>query len=273
AMPGVERILTARDVPGVRWQGLIYKDWPVFIAEGELTRCEGDVLAAVIADTAANARRAAEAIRVEYEVLEPIDDPIEAAKPTSPLVHPDKHPDGNVLSISRVKRGSAEIEAILEGCTHTEHEVFECQRIEHLFLEPESALAIPAKWFEEHDCGGHFEGPAGPPVRVHVLSQGQGVFDDREQIASLLGLGLDEVQVELISNGGAFGVKEDMTIQGHAALAAMLLGKPVKFTLTRMESVRMHPKRHPMRLEYWVGADASGNLQAVKARIIGDTGA
>ena len=130
------------------------------------------------------------------------------------------------------------------------------QRIEHLFLEPESALAEPRA-----------DGV------LHLRSQGQGIFDDRRQVARFLGLREDQVFVELLPNGGAFGGKEDMSVQAQTALLAHVTGKPVKLTLSREESIRMHPKRHALRLDYTVGCDAQGRLTAVKARIIGDSGA
>ena len=139
---------------------------------------------------------------------------------------------------------------------HTIHEVFQTQRIEHAFLEPESTLAVPSD-------DGH---------ALHVFSGGQGVWDDRDQIASLLGIDTDQVTVELVSNGGAFGGKEDMSNQGQTALAAWLLQRPVKCTLSREESFLMHAKRHPIRLEYWAGCDSDGHLTALRVRGIGDSG-
>lgn len=281
-IPGVHGVYTAKDVPGERYQGLIYKDWPLFVAEGEKTHCEGDVIAAVAADTQELARKAAALIDIEYEVLEAVDDPREAIKPGAPIVHEDTHPESNLLSTAKINRGD-DVEQALANSAHVIHESFETQRIEHLFLEPEACIAIPGKWFGENPppaengcCSklryGAFEGPEGGSD-LHVLSQSQGVFDDRRQIASLLGLTLDNVTVELVSNGGGFGGKEDLSIQGQTALLSWLTGKPVKITLTRMESVRLHPKRHPIWMEYWVGCDAEGNLTAVKSRMIGDTGA
>lgn len=281
AMPGVHRVATYRDIPGERHQGLIYRDWPVFIAEGEVTHCEGDALAAVAADTPEIAHAAAALVEIEYDVLDPIHDPLEAMQDGAPVVHPDIHPEGNVLSVSRIKLGAEEIDDAFAECAHVVEHTFETQRIEHMFLEPEAALAIPRSWFARHVPNGadnglryhHFDGPTAGTVDLHVLSQGQGVFDDRRQIASMLGLGEDKVQVELISNGGAFGGKEDLSIQGHAALLAHLADAPVKITLSRMESVRLHPKRHPIRMEYKVGCDAGGTLKAIRARMVGDTGA
>jgi xanthine dehydrogenase molybdenum-binding subunit len=106
-----------------------------------------------------------------------------------------------------------------------------------------------------------------------VFSQGQGVFDDRRQIASALGVDIEAVKVTLVSNGGAFGGKEDLSVQGQTALMAWLTGCPVKVTLSREESIRLHPKRHPMTLHYTVGCDREGRLTALRARIVGDKGA
>jgi xanthine dehydrogenase molybdenum-binding subunit len=130
------------------------------------------------------------------------------------------------------------------------------QRIEHLFLEPESALAEPL-----------------PDGRLHLFTQGQGVFDDRRQVAGFLGVSEDRIQVELVPNGGAFGGKEDMSVQAQTALLAHVTRRPVKLTLSREESVRLHPKRHPITMQYTVGCDAEGRLTAVRARMLGDSGA
>jgi xanthine dehydrogenase molybdenum-binding subunit len=108
---------------------------------------------------------------------------------------------------------------------------------------------------------------------MFIYTQGQGVFDDQRQCASVLGIDRDRVQTELVSNGGAFGGKEDMSIQAQTALMAWLVGRPVKVTLTRLESFQIHPKRHPIELTYKIGCDAEGRITAVQARIIGDKGA
>ncbi|MFM9132368.1 MAG: xanthine dehydrogenase family protein molybdopterin-binding subunit, partial [Actinomycetota bacterium] len=163
--------------------------------------------------------------------------------------------DSNVLSRSEYSRGDTD--AALAGSTHVVHETFQTQRIEHAFLEPESTLAVP-------------DTAAGT---MHVYSGGQGVWDDRDQICAVLDVPTDRVTVELVSNGGAFGGKEDMSNQGQTALAAWLLQRPVKCTLSREESLLIHAKRHPIRMEYWVGCDAHGKITAVKARMVGDSGA
>ena len=255
AMPGVVGVLTAEDIPGERRQGLIYRDWPQMIATGETTHCVGDILAVAVADTQQAARRAAAAVAVEYRVLDPVTDPERALDPDAPCVHPDTHPQGNLLSRSCVRRGEP-VDDVFARCAHVVEETFATQRIEHAFLEPEAAIAHP--W-----CDGEME----------VLSQGQGVFDDQRQIASMLGVERDRVKVTLVANGGAFGGKEDLSIQGHAALMAHRFGRPAKITLTRAESMRLHPKRHAIRMSYKVGCDADGRVLAVRGRMIGDKGA
>ncbi len=252
AVEGVVAVVTAADVPGQRFQGLIERDWPVFTAVGEEVRYVGDVLAAVAATTRRAAREAAAAIRVELEPLPPVTDPEEALCAAARIAE-DR---GNVLWSSVARRGDAE--AALASSAHVAHETFRTQFIEHAFLEPESAVAIP---------------PAEAGDRFKVLSPGQGVADERRQLASLLGLGEEQVEVELVPAGGAFGGKEDLGVQGHAAVLAHVTGRPCRVTLSREESILTHPKRHPMKMEYWVGCDAEGRLTAVKARIVGDTGA
>jgi xanthine dehydrogenase molybdenum-binding subunit len=293
AMPGVAAVITAADVPGERFQGLIEEDWPVFVAEGETTHCVGDILAAVAADTDARARAALAEIRVEFDELPGLYSPDDALAPGAPRVHESRD---NLLSRSVVRRG--DVEAALAASAFVETRTFTTQRIEHAFLEPEACLAVPSSaeghgaWDMGHGHGqgqghgtwdvGHGSPSSGRPHDpspmphapvLDVFSQGQGVFDDRRQIASLLGLPESAIRVTLISNGGAFGGKEDLSIQGQVALLAMRAGCPVKATLTREESIRLHPKRHPMSMTYTVGCDADGHLTAVRARMIGDKGA
>src|SRR5215510_9068130 len=249
AIPGVAAVVTAADVPGERYQGLIYKDWPIFVAEGEETRYVGDIIAAVAAVDRRTARHAAEAIIVDYEVRRPVTEREDALLPDAPRLHKK----GNLLSKSEIRRG--DVESALAASAHVATHTFNTQFIEHMFLEPESCIALP-----ENDG-------------LRVYTQGQGVFDDRRQIASFMGLPEEKLFVTLVSNGGAFGGKEDMSIQAQTALLAKVTGKPVKLTLSREESLRLHPKRHPIKMTYTVGCDASGHLTAVKANMIGDKGA
>ncbi|MBK6712054.1 MAG: selenium-dependent xanthine dehydrogenase [Chloroflexi bacterium] len=248
-MAGVVRVVTAVDVPGDRIIGLIRQDWPLMVAIGETTRYIGDVLAGVVAESEKIARQAVELIKVEYEVLEPLIDMHKALLPGAPLIHEN----GNKLSRSYTSRGSVD-EARAKSAFIAQSE-FETQWIEHGFMETEAAIAYPAN-----------DG-------LEMLSQGQGVYDDRIQIAKLLGLPLEKVRVIMVPNGGGFGGKEDLTVQGHAALMAHLLDAPVKVRLTRDESIMMHPKRHPIWMDYEIGCDAAGMLTFVRVKFLGDTGA
>lgn len=250
--PGVTAVFTKKDLPGENMVGIIHKDWPVFIGEGDRTSYSGDVLAVVVAGTKRQARHAATLIDVDYAPLPPIVDPHQALTSTEIAV---AGTTSNVLSHSAYSRG--DVDAALESSAHVVTQTFQTQRIEHAFLEPESTLAVPDT----------------DNATMHVYSGGQGVWDDRDQICAALGLETSQVTVELVSNGGAFGGKEDMSNQAHTALAAWLLQRPVKCTLSREESLLMHAKRHPIHMVYEVGCDVEGRLTAVRARMVGDSGA
>jgi aldehyde oxidoreductase len=250
AHPGVHAVYTADDVPGELRVGIIHKDWPVLIPVGGRTSYLGDVLAVVVADDRLTARTAAELVDVVYDVHPAIADPEAAIAEGAPDAVWQL--DGNVLSRSVYARGDAE--DALAGSAHVVTETFRTQRIEHAFLEPESTLAVPTD-------GG-----------LHVYSGGQGVWDDRDQIAAILAVDTSRITVELVSNGGAFGGKEDMSNQGQTALAAWLLGRPVKCTLSREESLLMHAKRHPITMRYRAGCDADGKLTGLWVRMVGDSG-
>ena len=248
-IPGVIKIFTAKDIPGNRYSGLIVSDWPLMIDVGEETRYVGDVLVGVVAETEKIAREAVKLIEVEYEVLEPLTDPERALDADTNKIHRN----GNLLSETIIDRG--EVEKALEESDYTSEGVYYTQRIEHGYLEPECSIARTTE------------------NGIKVLSQGQGVYDDQKQIAEILNLPLDKVRVILVPNGGAFGGKEDLSVQGHAALFSYLLKRPVKVSLTRDESIIMHPKRHPMRMKYILGCNKNGKLTVLKADILGDTGA
>ncbi len=250
AMDGVVAVYTADDIPGVQRVGIIHKDWPIMIGEGQRTSYLGDVMAIVVAEDVQTARAAADAIAIDYEELKVYADPDSALASDEDAVW---GLSGNTLSRSVYHRG--DVDAALAACAHVVSEIFHTQRVEHAFLEPESTLAVP------QDDG-----------TLMVYSGGQGVWDDRDQIADMLAIDKDRVTVELVSNGGAFGGKEDMSNQGHTALAAHLLSRPVKCTLTRPQSLLMHPKRHPIRIEATAGCDENGKLLAYRARMIGDSG-
>ena len=248
-IPGVIRVFTAKDIPGERHVGLIIHDWPLMIEEGEETRYVGDVLAGVVAHSEEIARQAVELIKVDYEVLEPLTDPYSALEKDCHMIHPK----GNLLSETNINRG--DVVKSLQDADFITEGTYQTQMIEHGFMEPECCIAQP--WRDG----------------VEVFSQGQGVYEDQKQIARILNLPLEKVKVGLVPNGGGFGGKEDLSIQGHTALFSYLLRKQVKITLTRDESILMHPKRHPIEMKYSVGCTKNGKLTALKADMIGDTGA
>jgi CO/xanthine dehydrogenase Mo-binding subunit/aerobic-type carbon monoxide dehydrogenase small subunit (CoxS/CutS family) len=254
ATPGVVRVFTAAEVPGQRGTGMVVPDLPIFVAVGETTCCVGDFIAMVVADTQFHARQAADKMRVDYEVLPALTDPFAALEPGASQVHPpvNMHVHGNLIDTTAFSRG--DVEAAFASAAHVIEAKFQTQAIEPAFLEPEACLALPQ----------------GKGVKVHTQSQGSTY--DQQQIAKILNVSLEEVEIALAASGGGFGAKEELSIQGQTALAAYLLQRPVKTVLTRKQSTQHHVKRHPMTLQYKVAADSEGHLLAVKARIVGDAG-
>ena len=250
-LEGVVRVFTAADIPGERYIGVIHQDWPVMVAEGEVTRYIGDVLAGVAAETESIARKALELINVDYEVQEPLTDML-AAENSDIKVHPDTE---NLLDFSRIQRGR-EINKVLDESAHVAEGTYMTQRVEHGFLETEACIALP--WQSDG---------------IELYAQTQGVYEDRRQLARLLEIPGDRIKVNLAPTGGGFGGKEDLTVQGHAAVFSYHLKQPVRLRLNREESIRMHPKRHPFHMQYKLGCDENGKLTGLFARIIGDTGA
>lgn len=249
SVEGVAGIFTAADIPGEIRVGLIHKDWPVMIPVGGRTSFLGDVLAVVVADDRMTAVEAAALVQVEYRVHQPMTDPVRVVDSDEDAVW---GLEGNILSKSVYQRG--DVDSVLEQSAHVVSETFQTQRVEHAFLEPESTLAVPTD-------GG-----------LYVYTGGQGIWDDRNDIARVLDLDPSLITTELVSNGGAFGGKEDMSNQVHTALSAWLLGKPVQITLSREQSLLMHPKRHPIRMTYEAGCDENGKLTGLRARMLGDSG-
>ncbi len=247
-MPGVHAVLTADDVPGRKTHGLVVDDWPVFA--WDKVRYVGDAIAAVAAESPETARAALERIHVEYEPLPVVTDPVRALEPDAPRVHEQ----GNLVSEARVLRGDVE-EAFRNAAVVVE-QTYETPFNEHAFLEPETSVAVP------REDGG---------ITIYVGSQIP--FADQAQVAASLALPVEKVRIIQSAVGGAFGGKEDISTQIHAALLAQATGRPVKLTLSRRESIRVHPKRHATRIWLKTAATADGRLLAVKARIWGDTGA
>lgn len=248
-LDGVYRIFTADDIPGSKKVGLIYNDWSVMVGVCETTHFIGDVIAGVVADTIETARKAVELISVDYEVLQPVTDVYSAIE--GARVHEDKP---NNFSTTKFTIGDAE--ETFRKSKFISTDFYQTQRIEHAFLEKESAVALTSVNGE-----------------LILYSQSQGIYEDKRQVSEILGISEEKVRVILVPNGGGFGGKEDLSIQGHVSLFSFLLQKPVKLTLTREESIRLHPKRHPVFMEIKLGADVNGKLTALKLRAVGDTGA
>jgi len=247
---GVVGIFTAEDVPGKKKIGHLLKDWDVMIPVGGCTRYVGDALALVAAETPEIVEEAKKLIRVEYEVLKPITSPKEALAEGAPLIHEN----GNIMSHVDLKRGNAD--EVMKNSKHVVTNHYSLPFTEHAFLEPETAVALM-------DDGGV----------VRIYSADQGVYQTMKECAEALGLPHEKVRVTAAMIGGGFGGKEDMSVQHHAALLAYLTWRPVKVSLTRAESIKVHPKRHAMEIEMTTACDENGRLTAMKAGIVSDTGA
>lgn len=257
AVPGVVAVLTAKDVP-VNEYGLIINDQPVLCGPGsrkegaDIVRFIGDQVALVIAETEKAAAIGRDLIEVEYEDLPLVTDPIAAMQPDAPLVHPGL--GTNILKHYRIRKGDieagfAQADVIVEGTYHTPYQ-------EHAYLQPEAGLA----YIDE----------AG---RVTVVVAGQWTHEDQQQIAHALDLPLEQVRVIYPAIGGAFGGREDMSVQIVLALAAWKLRRPVKIIWSREESIIGHHKRHPMTFRTRWGATRDGKIVAAEVETIADAGA
>ena len=249
ALPGVVGVFTAADIPGNNKVGHLKKDWDTMIAVGDITHYLGDAICLVAAETPEILAQAKALVKVDYEELPMVRSPREAMLPDAPLVHKE----GNLLAHKHIQRGNPAM-AIAKS-KHILTQRFSTPWTEHAFLEPECAVAYP-------DEDG-----------VMVLSTDQGAYDTQHEIMGMLGLSAEKVKVRNCLVGGGFGGKEDVTVQHHAALIAYLTKRPVKVKLTRAESILIHPKRHPMEMEFSLGCDENGIIQGVVAEVIADTGA
>jgi xanthine dehydrogenase D subunit len=246
AVPGVFAVLTHEDVPGRKVYGMEIPDQPVLAWEH--VRYQGEPIAIVAADHPETARRALEKIFVEYEVLDPLVDAEEAMQEDAPKLHPS----GNVLRHVHIRHGdpeAAEAEVVVGG-------EYEIGMQDQAFLGPESGLAVP-------------DGEGG--VDLYIATQWLHV--DQDQLAESLGLPPEMVRLTLSGVGGAFGGREDLSMQIHACMLALHTGRPVKMVYDREESFFGHVHRHPARLYYEHGATRDGKLVYVRARNILDGGA
>ena len=257
ALPGVVAILTARDVP-VNEYGLIRFDQPVLCGPGsdragaDIVRCLSDQIAVVVAETEAIASAACQLIDVRYEDFAIVTDPLAAMQPDAPQLHADA--PGNITCQFRIRKGDmaagwAQAAVIVEGEYRTSWQ-------EHAYLQPEAGL-------------GYIDDDG----RLTVVVAGQWAHEDQGQIAHALDLPPEQVRVIYPAIGGAFGGREDMSIQIILALAAQKTGRPVKLIWSRRESILGHHKRHPIQIHTRWGATRDGKIVAIEGRIIGDGGA
>ena len=248
ALPGVLAVLTADDVPHNK-VGHLQQDWDVMIAKGDITRCVGDAICLVVAESEAVLKQAKELVKVDYEPLEPVRTIQEARAADAPSLHPN----GNLCQQRHVTRGDAR--AALAQSKYVVTQSYRTPFTEHAFLEPECAVAFPYK-----------DG-------VKVYTSDQGVYDTRKEISIMLGWEPERIVVENKLVGGGFGGKEDVSVQHLAVLAALKVGRPVKAKLSRQESIAFHPKRHYMEGTFTLGCDENGIFTGLDCEIHFDTGA
>ena len=252
SLPGVVCVLTAKDIPGKNYVGHIKKDQPTLIPVGEITHYLGDSVALVCAKDRETLEQAKKLVKVEYEVLEAVHNPEEAAREDAPLVFETE--ENNLQAYRHVSRGDAQ--GAIKNAKYVLSHHFETPWTEHAFLEPECCVAIPL------ENGG-----------VKLLTTDQSAHTTLHECAQMLGVDYDHCLVENQLVGGGFGGKEDMSVQHHAALIAYVAKVPVKVKLTRSESILIHPKRHPFKMDFTMGCDENGIIQGVKASVVSDTGA
>ncbi len=253
AAPGVVAVLGADDVP-VNEYGLNKLDQEVLVGRvGGVVRCILDQVALVVAETEPQAEAALKLIAVEYEDLDSVYSIEEALAPGAPRVHPE-HGDSNVLLSYRIRHGDVE-SAFKQAAVIVEHDYYTHPQ-EHAYLQPEAGL-------------GHLL----PDGRIEVIVAGQWLHEDRKQIAHALNLPVDQIVVRYVAVGGAFGGREDMSVQIILALAVRKLGRPVKIQWSRGESIRGHHKRHAMVAHARLGATAEGKILAVQIDVSTDAGA
>jgi len=250
ALPGVVAVLTAEDIPGEHNHGLVIYDWPAIVGVGERVRYVGDTIALVAAETPEIAEQAAGQIEAEFDLQPVITNPVQARQEGQPQLHPN----GNLLKHIKVRKGDmdkgfAEADVILEHTFHT-------PITDHAFMEPECSVAAPK-----------------PDGRMEIYVGSQIPYQDRTQVARVMGW--DESRVRIVGQlmGGGFGGKEDVMGQIHSALLANVTQRPVKLLFDRHESLLVHPKRHATQICVKIGAKKNGRLVAAETELYGDTGA
>ncbi len=250
AMPGVECVITADDVPGEDGFGVFVHDQPI-MARGRV-RYVGEAVAAVAAEDVETAMAALGKIKVEYENLPAVFDPEVAMAPGAPVLH--DYAPGNIVKHIPIRKGDVE-EGFAEADLVVEED-YGTQAVEHAYLEPEAGLAY-----------------VDPDGVVTVVSPSQNITHHRHMLAKIIDQPINKVRFIMSPVGGGFGGKEDMIYQGMLALAAMKSGQPVRLVFTREESIVSTAKRHPARITYKMGLKNDGRITAVEFRMVADGGA
>lgn len=251
-LDGVVGVLTAKDLPG-KMTGHLKKDWFALIDIGDITHSLGDAIVAVYAKDKETLEKAKALVKVEYEVLPAVFDRYEAMKDNAPIVHEEENPKTNILVEKHIKRGDPD--SAIKKAKYKVTKTYKTPYTEHAFLEPECAVAMPLQ-----DGG------------VMIYSSDQSTYDTRRECSNITGLPQEKIIVENSYVGGAFGGKEDMTIQPLACVGAIKFKRPVKMKLTRQESMQIHPKRHPMDVTMTTACDENGILVGMKCEVVSDTG-
>jgi len=250
ALDGVKAVLTAEDIPGEQTHGLVIFDWPALIGVGERIRYVGDTIAIIAAETQEIAEQAAALVEAEFEILPVITNPVQALQDDQPQLHEK----GNLLKHIKVRKGDVvagfdDADVVIEHTFHT-------QTTDHAFMEPECSIAVPTQ-----------------DGRMEIYVGSQIPYQDRSQIARIMGWPEDRIRIVGQNMGGGFGGKEDIAGQVHATMLANATGKPVKLLFSRHESLLVHPKRHATQIRVKIGAKINGRIVAVETELYGDSGA
>ncbi len=248
SMPGVEAVLTAKDVEGTNRFGAITPDQPVLVEDR--VRFVGDAVALVFAESPELADAALKQIKVDYQPMDGVFSPVEALRSDAPRLHDD----GNTLTHLEVRTGDVEVAIAAADVTVQGHYV--TPFVDQGFLETEAGLAA----VDEED-------------NLTIWTGVQNPFDIRRQVAAAVGLPEDKVRLINMAVGGAFGGKCDVSLQIFLALGALKTRRPVKMVFSLSDSLRFHPKRHAFDMDYRLGATRAGKLLSIEADVVGDTGA
>ncbi|HZQ07332.1 MAG TPA: xanthine dehydrogenase family protein molybdopterin-binding subunit [Anaerolineae bacterium] len=251
-LPGVKAVITAADIKGANRHGLAGPNRPALIPIGDNVRYIGDPVAIVVAETVEQAETAAKAVMVDYKQLPAVFDPEDALKHDAPKLNYDR--DDNIVSTYNLERGDveqalAEADAVIEQTYHVPSQ-------DHVQLEPESGIAT-----------------IDPEGNLTIIAASQDPFYILQMISQALAVPESKIRVKSIASGGSFGVKAHINVQVHLALAALVTKRPVKLVWSREESLLVHPKRHPARIHYKMGARKDGRITVIDVEVLSDSGA